>query len=113
NATKQIRLGSGGVMLPHYSPLKVAENFRILEAYHPGRIDLGIGNNPGTALVNQAMNENKTGKLNYEQSIADLTRYLSDQVDESHRFHGMTANPVISTVPEMWVLSMSIRSAQL
>lgn len=113
NATKRIRLGSGGVMIPHYSPLKVAENFRIIEAYHPGRIDLGIGNNPGTPIVNRAMNEHKAGKLDYEQSLTDLTYYLNDQVDEHHRFHGMSANPVISTVPEMWLLSMSIRSAQM
>jgi len=113
DATERIRLGSGGVMLPHYSPYKVAENFRILEAFHPGRIDLGIGNTVGTAIVNRTLNENKKGKLNYEQSIVDLTKYLSDQEDENHRFHGITANPVISTVPQMWVLSTSVRSAEM
>ena len=113
DATDRIRLGSGGVMLPHYSPFKVAENFRVLEAFHPGRIDLGIGNTVGTAIVNRTLNENKKGKLNYEQSIVDLTHYLSDQVDEDHRFHGITANPVISTLPQMWVLSTSVRSAQM
>lgn len=113
DATKRIRIGSGGVMLPHYSPYKVAENFRILEAFHPNRIDLGMGNTIGTALVNRTLNEKKKGKLNYEQSIIDLTKYLSDQVDESHRFHGITANPVIRTVPEMWVLSTSVKSAKM
>ena len=46
-------------MLPHYSPFKVAENFKMLEALHPGRVDLGIGNNPGTAVVKRAMDEDK------------------------------------------------------
>ncbi|PAV28143.1 LLM class flavin-dependent oxidoreductase [Virgibacillus profundi] len=113
DATERIRIGSGGVMIPHYSPYKVAENFRILEAFHPGRIDLGIGNTLGTAIVNRTLNENKKGKLNYEQSIVDLTKYLSDQVDENHRFSGITANPVISTVPQMWVLSTSVRNAKM
>jgi luciferase family oxidoreductase group 1 len=48
NATTRIRVGSGGVMLPNHSPLKVAENFRLLEALHPGRIDLGVGRAAGT-----------------------------------------------------------------
>ena len=113
DATERIRVGSGGVMLPHYSPYKVAENFRILEAAHPGRIDLGIGNTVGTPIVNQALNEKKQGKLNYEQSITDLTYYLSDRVDEDHRFAGISANPVIPTTPQMWALSTSVRSAKM
>lgn len=113
NMTKRIRIGSGGVMLPHYSPYKVAENFRILEAFHPNRIDLGIGNTIGTPLVNRTLNEKKKGKLNYEQSIVDLTNYLGDEVDENHRFHGITANPVIPTVPGMWLLSASVKSARM
>jgi len=113
DATKRIRIGSGGVMLPHYSPYKVAENFRILEAFHPNRIDLGIGNTVGTPIVNRVLNENKQGKLNYRKSIADLTNYLSDQMDENHRFYDISANPVISTVPQMWVLSTSIKNAKM
>jgi len=113
DATKRIRIGSGGVMLPHYSPYKVAENFRILEAFHPNRIDLGIGNTVGTPIVNRVLNENKQGKLNYRKSIADLTNYLSDQMDENHRFYDVSANPVISTVPQMWVLSTSIKNAKM
>ena len=104
NATKRIRLGSGGVMLPHYSPYKVAENFRILEAFFPNRIDLGIGNNIGTPLVKNALNENKNSILDYEKSMKDIQTYLTDQVNEEHRFHGITANPVVPTNPEMWLL---------
>ena len=113
DATSHIRIGSGGVMLPHYSPYKVAENFRVLEAFHPNRIDLGMGNTIGTPIVNRALNENRESKLNYEQSIVDLTKYLNDQVDENHRFHGITANPVIPTVPQMWLLSTSVKSAKM
>lgn len=112
-ATSHIRIGSGGVMLPHYSPYKVAENFRTLEAFHPNRIDLGIGNTVGTPLVNQTLNENKDKRLDYEQGFEDLTQYLTDQVTDDHRFEGISANPVIPTVPEMSVLSTSVRRAQM
>ncbi|MEJ7230884.1 LLM class flavin-dependent oxidoreductase, partial [Staphylococcus epidermidis] len=57
--TSHIKLGSGGVMLPHYSPDKVAENFRMLENFYPNRVDLGIGNNVGTPIVKRAMDEDK------------------------------------------------------
>lgn len=113
DSTKRIRIGSGGVMLPHYSPYKVAENFRILEAFHPGRIDLGIGNTIGTPIVNRALNENKTRKLNYEQSITDVLSYLSDEVNTEHRFSPITANPVVPTVPQVWTLSTSVRGAKM
>ena len=113
DATRRIRIGSGGVMLPHYSPYKVAENFRVLEAFHPHRIDLGLGNTIGTPIVNRTLNENKKGKLNYEQSIVDLTNYLSDEVNENHRFHGISAQPVITTVPQMWLLSTSVKNAKI
>lgn len=113
DATSKIRVGSGGVMMPHYSPFKVAENFRVLEGFHPNRVDLGLGNNIGTQIVNQTLNENKSKKLTYEQSITDVMKYLTDELDESHRFYGITANPVIPTVPTMWLLSMSVRSAEM
>src|SRR5699024_944787 len=71
----RIRIGSGGVMITHYSTYKVAENFSILEDFNPNRIDLGIGNTVGTAVVNRVLNENKSKKLPYEQSIKDLKQY--------------------------------------
>lgn len=112
DATSTIRIGSGGVMLPHYSPYKVAENFRVLEAMHPNRIDLGIGNTTGTPIVNRALNEHKERKHHYEDSITDLVGYLSDTTTEDHRFHGISANPVIDTVPQIWALSTSVRNAK-
>ena len=83
--TKRIKLGSGGVMLPHYSPFKVAENFKMLEALHPGRVDLGIGNNPGTAVVKRAMDEDKRDYLDYAQSIEDIRHYLTQAPEEQRR----------------------------
>ena len=101
--TKRIKLGSGGVMLPHYSPFKVAENFKMLEALHPGRVDLGIGNNPGTAVVKRAMDEDKRDYLDYAQSIEDIRHYLT-QAPEEQRVGQVISQPHLSRHPEMWLL---------
>lgn len=111
--TKNIRIGSGGVMLPHYSPYKVAENFRILEAYHPNRIDLGMGNTVGTQLVNDVLNEKKKSRLGYQQSVQDIYKYLTDKDDPDHRFNEINANPQMNTMPEMFLLSTSVRNAKV
>ena len=112
DSTKRIRIGSGGVMIPHYSPYKVAENFRMLEAFHPNRIDLGIGNSLGTNLVNKALNETKERKLPYNQSIQDLYKYVTDTNDAEHRLNDITANPKVDTVPQMFQLTTSTRGAK-
>ena len=112
-STERIRIGSGGVMLPHYSPYKVAENFRMLEALHPNRIDLGIGRSPSYQLVNRALNETKGKRLSFEQQIQDLHHFLSDHPSENHRFTKLIATPVIKTMPEMWLLGTSMRSAKV
>lgn len=103
-ATQKIRIGSGGVMLPHYSSYKVAENFRLMEALHPGRIDLGIGRSRSYRLVNKALNESKGIPVSYEQQIADIQKYFTDDTDSEHRFQKLRATPVSETAPEMWVL---------
>src|SRR5699024_8673755 len=113
DASDRMRIGSGGVVIPHDSHYKMAEKYAILEAFHPNPIDLGIGNTVGTAVVNRVLNENKSKKLPYEQSIKDLKQYLSDEVEENHRFPGITANPVISTMPQMWMLSTSLKNAKV
>ncbi|QNK47551.1 LLM class flavin-dependent oxidoreductase [Brevibacterium sp. PAMC23299] len=113
-STERIRIGSGGVMLPHYSSYKVAENFRILEALYPNRIDLGIGRAPGgNRLVTYALNEEKSRPLSYEQQIEDLKGFLTDNVSADHRFHELIATPVIETIPEMWLLGSSGGSAEI
>lgn len=113
--TKQIRLGSGGVMLPHYSSFKVAENFRVLEALAPGRIDLGLGRAPGgMPIATQALQEGKLSTVdNYPLQLDDLAGYLYDQLQPGHRFEGLYATPVIPTAPEVWLLGSSDYSARL
>lgn len=111
DSTKSIRVGSGGVMLPHYSPYKVAENFRMLEAFHPNRIDLGVGNSLGTNLVNSALNETKERKLPYAHSMEDIYKYLTDDDEPNHRFNTITATPKVETVPQMFQLTTSKRGA--
>ena len=83
--TDRIRVGSGGVMLPHYSPYKVAENFRVLEALYPNRIDLGVGRAPGgMPIATRALQEGKMVSLDqYPEQIADVAMYLHDQVPET------------------------------
>lgn len=99
-------------MLPHYSTYKVAENFRLLEALHPNRIDLGLGRSPSYQIVNRALNETKGKRLSYEQQVQDLCHFLSDQPSENHRFNDLIATPVIETMPEIWMLGSSVGSAQ-
>ncbi|WP_442602272.1 LLM class flavin-dependent oxidoreductase [Paenibacillus sp. KN14-4R] len=112
--TSRIRIGSGGVMLPHYSAYKVAENFRLLEALYPRRVDMGLGRAPGgMPLSTQALQEGKmSGVDRYPQQLDDLIDYLHDQTDQ-HRFRGLHAAPMIQTRPEMWLLGSSGDSAAL
>ncbi|WP_142829155.1 LLM class flavin-dependent oxidoreductase [Planococcus soli] len=112
-STENIRIGSGGVMLPHYSAYKVAENFRMLEALHPGRIDLGIGRSRSYRIVNEALNESKTKRLPYEQQLMDLQKYFADDTESEHRFRSLRAMPIINTAPELWLLGTGQGSAKL
>ncbi|WP_138495369.1 LLM class flavin-dependent oxidoreductase [Paenibacillus pinistramenti] len=113
--TKRIRVGSGGIMLPHYSAYKVAENFRLLEALYPGRIDLGIGRAPGgRPLSTRALQEGRYhhGDI-YPQQVVDLIAYLNDAVPADHRFPGLLAAPSVPTAPELWLLGSSGGTAGL
>ncbi len=114
NTTNQ-RIGSGGVMLPHYSSYKVAENFKVLEALFPNRIDLGLGRAPGgTHLATKALQENKKAYLDeYPQQIDDLITYLYDLADENFLYPNLRATPKIETAPELWLLGSSGGSALL
>ncbi|MEK0315892.1 LLM class flavin-dependent oxidoreductase [Cohnella sp. 56] len=113
--TRRIKVGSGGVMLSHYSAYKVAENFRVLEALHPGRIDVGLGRAPGGMPIStRALQEGKVSHIdNYPQQVADLIGYLNDALPEKHRFKGLTASPSIPTAPELWLLGSSFGSAAI
>lgn len=111
--TKNIRVGSGGVMLPHYSAYKVSENFRVLEALYPNRIDLGIGRAPGGMLLStKALQKGKNlYSDNYEEQTKELIKYLYDIDFENDEFRGLRATPQIETVPEIYVLGSSGGSA--
>ncbi|MCZ2109999.1 MAG: LLM class flavin-dependent oxidoreductase [Dehalococcoidia bacterium] len=108
--TKRIRVGSGGVMLTHYSPLKVAETFRMLEVLHPGRIDLGVGRAPGSDTRTARALAHGPGQLPleaYPDQLADLWGFLTDGLPPDHRFAGITAIPHVPTTRELWVLGSS------
>jgi luciferase family oxidoreductase group 1 len=123
--TRRIRVGSGGVMLTHYSPLKVAEQFRMLETLHPGRIDLGIGRAPGsdarTALalrrgaalrgagVPDPWAEDEVAR--FPDQVGDLIGFLTDGLPPEHRFATVRAMPAGDGVPEIWLLGSTDASA--
>jgi len=112
--TSRIRVGSGGVMLTHYSPLKVAESFRVLETLFPGRIDLGIGRAPGSDPLTARALSHGPGALGLEHfpnQIADLIAFLGDGLPAGHPFAGVRAMPTGPTAPDVWLLGSSGDSA--
>ncbi|NBI29450.1 LLM class flavin-dependent oxidoreductase [Chengkuizengella marina] len=113
--TSKIKVGSGGVMLPHYSSYKVAENFQLLESLHPNRIDLGVGRAPGgMPLSTIALQEGKKRTVHqFPQQIDDLLAYIHDDLDENHQLAGLKATPLSPTAPELWMLGSSGDSAVL
>ncbi len=116
--TQRIRIGSAGVMLPHYSALKVAEQFRVLDALAPGRIDLGVGRAPGGDMrTARALNPNAAQAAeHFPEQIRDLQRWTA-----GHTHQGITAHPRPplelvgdpARTPELWVLGSSNYGAQL
>ncbi len=112
-ATSHIRVGSGGVMLSHYSPLKVAEVFRLLETLYPGRIDLGIGRAPGSDQITAAAlgYGSQVGIEYFPTRIADMIAFLTDEAAPTSAFSRVRATPKSDTVPEVWLLGSSDGSA--
>jgi luciferase family oxidoreductase group 1 len=113
--TKNLRFGSGGIMLPNHSTLKVAENFRLLEALYPGRIDLGIGRAPGgDRLTASLLNPSNTfNPQDYIQQIVDMKAFLSDDATMGTVHEKVRAIPRIDTQPELWMLTSSGESAYI
>jgi len=113
--TQRIRVGSAGVMLPHYSALKVAEQFRVLEAIAPGRIDLGVGRAPGSdQLTARALNPYSNAADEFPQQVLELQSWLSGTpLPDDHPFHKVAAHPQGLTSPELWILGSSDYGAQL
>jgi luciferase family oxidoreductase group 1 len=114
-STERISLGSGGVMLPNHQPLVIAEQFALLEALHPGRIELGIGRAPGTdartaAALRRAVGAD--GVENFPQNVLDILGLFGDpRGGSAARF--LSATPVPSGAPRVWLLGSSTYSAQL
>ncbi len=114
--TQRIRVGSAGVMLPHYSSLKVAEQFRVLEAIAPGRIDLGLGRAPGSdGLTAFALNPAaNTAADHFPAQVRDVIAWASaEPLVEGHPFRSVRAQPQGPTVPEIWILGSSDYGAQV
>jgi luciferase family oxidoreductase group 1 len=111
--TPRIRVGSAGVMLPHYS-LKVAEQFRVLEAIAPGRIDLGVGRAPGSdRLTAQALNPHSNID-DFPRQVQELQHWVSGiSLPADHPYRHITAHPTGSTSPQLWILGSSAYGAQL
>ena len=113
--TSTIRVGTGGIMLPYYSPFKVAEQFRMLEALYPARMDLGIGRAPGgdrtTAL---AMGEGRyPGAEHFPEQVQYLVAYLDNALPADHPFAEVKVMPEVPTAPQVWLLGSSDYSGAL
>jgi luciferase family oxidoreductase group 1 len=113
--TARLRVGSGGVMLSHYSALKVAETFRMLETLFPGRIDLGIGRAPGSdRRTAQALRDGPGGAAEFfPDQVADLLGFLGDALPAGHPFASVRAMPEPASAPDVWLLGSSDQSAAL
>ena len=116
-ATQRIRVGSGGIMLPHYSPFKVAETFRLLAALAPGRIDLGLGRAPGTdGRTSFALQRDRSRRMavdDFAPNLAELLGYLANDLPEDHPFAplGATLPDGNEGSPAVWLLGSSMDSA--
>lgn len=116
SVTNTIRVGSGGVMLSHYSPFMVAEQFRLLSTLFPDRIDLGIGRAPGGGgLSSQALSwpGNATHGELYSRQALDLKSFLYGDMEDDHPFNSLIASPYPEHNPELWMLGSSGGSAAL
>src|SRR5579864_8950574 len=115
-ATSTIRVGSGGVMLPNHAPLVVAEQFGMLEALHPGRIDLGIGRAPGTDPATAAALRRSADALSVEdfpEQLLDLIGFFTGEFPDDHPYRAITAVPALGNMPALWMLGSSGYGAQV
>ncbi|MDF2681339.1 MAG: class flavin-dependent oxidoreductase [Brevibacillus sp.] len=113
--TEHIRIGSGGVMLQHYSPYKVAENFHVLASLAPGRVDLGIGRAPGgLPLSTQALQQGDASTTpSLEEKLVELEKFLHNNLEPEHALHGLKAIPVPPQPADLYLLGTSVASAEL
>jgi len=114
SATARIRVGAGGIMLPNHAPLRVAETFRVLEALHPGRIDLGIGRAPGTdGVTAMALRRSAApGADDFPSQLGELLAYAGEGFPAGHPYESVRAVPADVPVPPIWILGSSEYGAQ-
>jgi luciferase family oxidoreductase group 1 len=110
-ATKTIRVGSGGIMLPNHAPLRIAEAFHTLEALHPGRIDLGIGRAPGTDPITSSALRPFDAEQ-FASQLAELIALSRGTFPPGHQFHKVRVVPAGVTLPPIWMLGSSGASAR-
>lgn len=116
NVTKTMRVGSGGVMLPNHSPLHVAETFKTLEAFYPGRIDLGIGRAPGTdGLTALALRRSREALQadDFDEQLGELFAFGNGTFPAGHPFSRVRATPIDTPLPPVYLLGSSDYSARL
>jgi luciferase family oxidoreductase group 1 len=116
SATTTLRVGSGGVMLPNHAPLVVAEQFGMLEALHPGRIDLGIGRAPGTDQITALALRRSAEALSaddFPEQLSDLLGFFGGTWPDGHPFSQIRAVPALGNQPDIWLLGSSGYSAQV
>ncbi len=115
-ATQQIRVGSGGVMLPNHAPLVVAEQFKMLEALFPGRVDLGLGRAPGTdgatAYALRSRLDRREGD-DFLERLHELMLWETREFPEGHPYNNVMAMPNDTPLPPIWLLGSSDYSAEL
>ncbi|SFO96567.1 LLM class flavin-dependent oxidoreductase [Salibacterium halotolerans] len=114
SVTETIRVGSGGVLLPQYSPYKVTENFKVLEALFPGRIDLGVGRSPGGGqTIRMALTDGVQKSMNeFPRQLSDMQGFIDGTLPKEHDYASIKASPLTSTLPKTWVLGLSSRGAR-
>jgi luciferase family oxidoreductase group 1 len=115
--TSGIRVGSGGVLLPHYSPLKVAEVFRMLHALYPDRMDLGVGRAPGSsgleAFALQRERSQRRQTADFPEQLTELLAFLHHGFPQEHPFSRIKVSPEMPGAPDVWLLGSSTWSAAL
>jgi len=113
--TSSIRLGSGGVLLPQYTPLKIAETFSTLNAFYPGRIDLGVGRSPGgSERTRLALTDGRPYDFEaFPRKLSELIGYLGDSLPFTHRYRTVKTTPRGQEVSPVWLLGLSPESGKL
>lgn len=113
--TKNIRIGSGAVLLPHYKPFRIAETYNMLATLFPGRIDIGMGRAPGgSAEATMALSDNFLQNVyKMPELVQELLNFLRDEFPKEHPFSNVSAAPIPMVSPEPWILGTSGKSAKL